>query len=101
LFLTANEAVIVLKKAAQQTIEKQKVRATEGPVVRMELAGGNAAPRAIGVAELSGKRHRAMYRDSPLVISLSPYCVVRRSGGWEARITMWWIQSQSIWTAVW
>jgi hypothetical protein len=47
--------VIVLKKTAQQTIDKQKVRPTEGPVVRMELAGGNAAPRAIAVEELPGK----------------------------------------------
>ena len=66
LFLTGQEAVIALKTAAarspelkglprREPVEKQKAGAAEMTVVRMELTGTNAAPRAVGAEELPGK----------------------------------------------
>lgn len=66
LFLTGNEAVIVLKKASprsperkglpgRELVEKQKAGAEGETVLRMELAGANAASRVLGVEELPGK----------------------------------------------
>ena len=66
LFLTGSEAVIVLKKTAPKTeemkvlsgrelVKKRGGGAEEGTIVRMELAGANAAPRVAGAEELPGK----------------------------------------------
>jgi hypothetical protein len=66
LFLTGNEAVIALKKPASHSpkrkglsgrglVEPQKQSAGEGTVLRMQLAGANAAPQVIGAEELPGK----------------------------------------------
>jgi hypothetical protein len=64
LFLTRNEAVIALKKAAPPEmkglpgpglVEKQKSGAAQETVLRMELAGANPAPRVTGAEELPGK----------------------------------------------
>ena len=66
LFLTGQEAVIALKKAAvrslevkglptREPVEKRKEGAAGGTVVRMELAKANAAPRIVGAEELPGK----------------------------------------------
>ena len=66
LFLTAQGAVIALRKAAgrspevkgfpgRELVEKQKEGAAGGTIVRMELAGANATPRVVGEEELPGK----------------------------------------------
>jgi hypothetical protein len=66
LFLTGSEAVIVLKKTAPKTeemkvlsgrelVKKRGGGSEEGTIVRMELAGANAAPRVAGAEELPGK----------------------------------------------
>src|SRR5580700_9592286 len=66
LFLTGNEAVIALKKTPPQTketkllprrelAEKLKRGAEAVTIVRMQLAGANAAPRVGGAKELPGK----------------------------------------------
>src|SRR5215213_3749227 len=62
LFLTANEAVLSLRKAQAQILDKfnlpastETVPAVEGSVLRLKLLGGNAAPRVEGKEELPGK----------------------------------------------
>jgi hypothetical protein len=74
IFLTGKEAVIALKKTAgpssegkvlggHKLDEKQNERATKGTVVRMELAGANAAPLVLGAEELSGKANYFLGND--------------------------------------
>ncbi|HEU4769744.1 MAG TPA: SBBP repeat-containing protein, partial [Pyrinomonadaceae bacterium] len=62
LFLTANEAVLSLRKAQAQIIDKfnlpastKTVPAVEGSVLRLKLLGASAAPRVEGKEELPGK----------------------------------------------
>ncbi len=65
LFLTANEAVLTLRKPHTPTIEKFKKPAakndapeattTEGSVLRLKMIGANASPQVEGQDELPGK----------------------------------------------
>ena len=65
LFLTSTEAVLTLRKAAQlnpqhnvdvmPSFEATDAQALAPAVIRMELVGGNPAPRVVGFEELPGK----------------------------------------------
>src|SRR5215213_3353866 len=62
LFLTAHEAVLSLRKAQEQIIDKfnlpastETVPAVEGSVLRLKLLRANTAPRVEGKEELPGK----------------------------------------------
>ena len=92
LFLTGKEAVIALKKAAPQSaglkglpgrrsIELQQEKAAEGTVVRMELAGANAAPRVVGAEELPGKINYLIGNDpAKWRTNISTYAKVKSEG---------------------
>src|SRR6185503_143565 len=53
LFLTANEAVVTLRKPQRPDSADTKVR--EGSVLRLKMIGANAAPQVEGQDELPGK----------------------------------------------
>jgi Beta-propeller repeat len=92
LYLTGKEAVIALKKTAPRSpevnglpgrglVEKQKAGAAQGTLVKMELAGANAAPRVLGAEELPGRANYFIGNDPAKWLTNVPtYAKVKYEG---------------------
>lgn len=57
LFLTSDEAVLVLKNQAQGSVKGRQRGKVATSVLRMKFVGGNPAPRILGLEELPGRSH--------------------------------------------